>query len=235
VITLVLLPGMDGSGALFAPLVAALGDTVRTEIISYPPDQLLGYEELVAFVRARLPTVPYFLLGESFSGPVAIALAASEGPGLRGLILSCTYARNPSPSLKPFRFLLPWIPLSARLSFSSAPLLLGRHATRQMVRALREALAPVSAQVLRHRLNAVLDVDCSAPTQRVGMPVLYLQATRDRVVSAASARHLECLLPGMQRVRITGPHLLLQVAPTESAQAIVDFVKAWAVEDQPGL
>jgi pimeloyl-[acyl-carrier protein] methyl ester esterase len=226
VITLVLLPGMDGSGALFAPLIAALGDRVRTHIISYPPDQALGYEELVAFVRARLPIAPYFLLGESFSGPVAIALAASEAPGLSGLILSCTYARNPSPSLKPFRFLLPWMPLSARLSFLSAPLLLGMQVTGRMVRNLREALTPVSAQVLRHRLNAVLDIDYSASMQRVAIPVLYLQATRDRVVSDASARHLERLLPAMQRVQIAGPHLLLQASPVESAEAILEFVNA---------
>lgn len=124
-ITLVLLPGMDGSGALFAPLVAAFRGRVRTQVIAYPSGQALGYEELAAFVRPLLPAGPYFLLGESFSGPVAIALAASAPPGLAGLILSCTFARNPSPKLRPFRFMLPLLPWSARLSGFAAPLLLG--------------------------------------------------------------------------------------------------------------
>ncbi|UUZ51553.1 alpha/beta hydrolase [Massilia sp. B-10] len=49
-------------------------------------------------MRSRLPPAePYFLLGESFSGPVAIALAAERPPMLLGLILSCTFARNPLP------------------------------------------------------------------------------------------------------------------------------------------
>lgn len=45
---LVLLPGMDGTGQLFSPLVSALGPDVETIIVRYPCDIPLSYEELEA-------------------------------------------------------------------------------------------------------------------------------------------------------------------------------------------
>src|SRR5687768_1455482 len=107
--TLVLLPGMDGTGLLFADFVAALGAQVETQVLRYPPDEILGYAELEARVRAALPTDrPLVLLGESFSGPIAISIAATPPPNLRGLILCCTFARFPLPaSIKALAKLLP--------------------------------------------------------------------------------------------------------------------------------
>ena len=61
----VLLPGMDGSGALFDEFVSELQS--KSIVISYP-DQPFGYEELEQHVRSRLPIdEPFMLLAESFS------------------------------------------------------------------------------------------------------------------------------------------------------------------------
>ena len=75
--TLVLLPGMDGTGQLFAPFLAALGPEFRTRVVSYPVDQPLGYAELELLARAAIPARgPYVILGESFSGPIASMISA---------------------------------------------------------------------------------------------------------------------------------------------------------------
>ena len=66
--TIVLLPGMDGTGTQFAEFIAALPRGMKTVVVSYAPDQALGYEELETIVRKRLPSEPFLLLGESFSG-----------------------------------------------------------------------------------------------------------------------------------------------------------------------
>jgi pimeloyl-ACP methyl ester carboxylesterase len=101
-ITLILLPGLGGTGELFEPFLAALGSAVAVKVIRYPGDVALGYDALGRFVRAMLPEgEPFVLLGESFSGPIAISLAATGGTQLRGLILCCSFARNPRPSLGP--------------------------------------------------------------------------------------------------------------------------------------
>ena len=69
--TLTILPGMDGTGLLLESFVAALGPGYTVKIVRYPGDVSWGYAELENFVRADLPeTGPFFILGESFSGPL---------------------------------------------------------------------------------------------------------------------------------------------------------------------
>ena len=109
--TLVLLPGMDGTGALFAPLLHELSPAIRPLVVTYPPNERLGYAELAERVETQLPAADdYVLLGESFSGPVATLLAGRHPPGLRGLILACSFVRSPHPSLAPFRRLARFLP-----------------------------------------------------------------------------------------------------------------------------
>src|SRR4051812_12633896 len=99
-ITLVLLPGMDGTGLMFAPFIAALGPDVDCRVVAYPTDRALDYAEHEAIARAALPgDAPYVILGESFSGPIAIRIAASAPANLMGLVLCCSFARSPQPLL----------------------------------------------------------------------------------------------------------------------------------------
>ena len=73
---LVLLPGMDGTGDLFAPLLSALPPALRTIVVRYPCDRPLAMPNWRR-TRARAPQdQPFVLLGESFSGPIAAAIAA---------------------------------------------------------------------------------------------------------------------------------------------------------------
>src|SRR5579859_1384445 len=108
---LLLLPGLDGTGKLFAAFLRALGPGVESRVVEYSPDEPLGYEELELRVRAALPRDrPFVLLGESFSGPIAMRIAAYPPPELAGVILCGTFARNPYPLLAwagPLAFLLP--------------------------------------------------------------------------------------------------------------------------------
>src|ERR1700730_8223328 len=97
---LVLLPGLDGTGKLFVDFIRALGGGAECRVIGYSPDEPLGYEELEARVRAALPgDRPYLLLGESFSGPIAMRIAANAPARLVGVILCGTFASNTYPWL----------------------------------------------------------------------------------------------------------------------------------------
>ena len=225
---------MDGGGALFANFIAALGEIISPLVISYPADVTLDYPGLTAFVRERLPhDRPFFLLGESFSGPVAIALAANAPAGLQGLILSCTFARNPVPSLRFARSLISVLPVSHHLAPLLFPFMLGVGAQVSLRRELSDALAAVAPAVVKVRMRAVLDVDYSSSLARVNVPVLYLQALNDRVVSKASLSHIRRIKPKAEVVTIDGPHLLLQAAPVESANAVRAFIAQHCRQDSP--
>lgn len=65
--TLVLLPGMDGTGTLFAPLIAALPSDFKVIVLKYPTLIPLGYDELIDLVKVQLPAEEDFLiLGSRF-------------------------------------------------------------------------------------------------------------------------------------------------------------------------
>lgn len=218
---------MDGTGELFADFVNALGDAVAPLVVSYPPDQALDYAGLTEFARSRLPLDrPFVLLGESFSGPVAIALAASSPPGLAALILSCTFARNPTPVFSIFKHALGALPVSPKFTGLISPFMLGACSTAALRAALRAAVGTATAAVMRVRMRAVLEVDYSVRMRAVHVPILYLQAAQDRVVLAGSARHLQSLHAGIELVRLRGPHLLLQAAPAETASVVKRFMDA---------
>ena len=112
--TLVLLPGLDGTGKLFSEFVKSLGSSVDSRIVAYPKDLALGYDELETLVLAALPRDRRFiLLGESFSGPIAIRIAARSPAGLVALILCGTFAKNPFPWLGWARPLAAYLPLKS--------------------------------------------------------------------------------------------------------------------------
>jgi surfactin synthase thioesterase subunit len=69
---LVLLPGLDGTGTMFAPFVAELPPWIEPVVLDYPAEPL-GYADLARRLATRLPEDrPFFLLGESFGGPLAL-------------------------------------------------------------------------------------------------------------------------------------------------------------------
>jgi pimeloyl-[acyl-carrier protein] methyl ester esterase len=223
-VAIVLLPGMDGTGAMFAGFVSSLEDEHRPIIVSYPADQPVGYRELESFARTFLPTdEPFILLGESFSGPIAISLAASKPAGLIGLVLCCTFARNPVPMLRPLKSLISRLPLPYQFIGLVAPLLFGRFSTTQLRAALRQALARVPVSTLHARLSAVLGADFSEKMKDVAVPILYLQASEDRVISKSASRYVQSLAPEMRVIELKAPHLLLQAIPVEAGRIVKDF------------
>lgn len=221
---IILLPGMDGTGRMFAEFAASLEGNLRPVVISYPSDKTLSYRELADFAQAFLPTnEPFILLGESFSGPVAISLAASEPAGLIGLVLCCTFTRNPLPFLRFLKDLTGILPINARIAALGMPLLFGRFSTVERRTALQQALQSVPVTTLRTRMRAVSEVDVSKELQKVNVPILYLQASLDRVVPKSAASYMQSLVSNIDIIKIRGPHLLLQAMPKEAARIVEEF------------
>lgn len=221
--TVVLLPGMDGTGELFRFLIPHLPTSLDALVVRYPTDQPLGYEELAEHVLAKLPPEgPVVILGESFSGPVAISLAARRPP--LALVLVCSFVRSPWPTLRPLRSLMRWLPSPNRFARPLASGLLGRKPDPAVRVAFTAALSAVDTAVVRHRAKQALGADVEAALARVRCPVLYVRATNDRVVPPRCADDVVRFAPQAKVVSIEGPHLLLQTRPEACAGAIADWV-----------
>lgn len=224
-VALVLLPGLDGTGLLLADFAASFGPEVKVIVASYPTDTPLGYSELESVARSFLPQdQPFFLLAESFSGPIGISIAASSPPGLLGLVLCCSFARNPVPMLAPLGPLVGVFPVSILPVRLLVFFLLGRFRSSALLGAIAESLSLVAASVLRARARAVLAVDASAFLSRVRVPVLYLRASEDRLVSRASSELVSSLAQQTKVVEFTAPHFLLQVSPSSVASQVSEFM-----------
>jgi pimeloyl-ACP methyl ester carboxylesterase len=224
-VALVVLPGMDGTAKPRADFAAALGPGIEPHVVSYPPDSALGYAELEALARASLPTDrPYVLLGESFSGPIAISIAASRPPYLVGLILCVTFARNPLPVLGSMPWLLPLVPFGLAPMRVISALLLGRFSTAPLIAALRVTFDEVSTQIFKARLAAVARADMRPALANIRVPVLYLQATEDRLVPRRCADDIAHIATQTRIVDIEAPHTLLQVKPAAAAAAVKTFI-----------
>ncbi len=231
----ILLPGLDGSGRLFAPLLAAGPRAFVPEPVSFPPDRPLGYGELAALVRPRLPRGRFVLLAESFSGPLAVRLAAERPRGLAALVLAATFLHRPLDALlHPVRGLV-----GARLFGVPMPALLVRHfmagpdAPAPVVAEVQRAVAAVRADVLAHRAGEALRVDARDALAGVEVPILFLAPTRDRLIRRDAYEDVLALRPDAEVAPIEAPHMVLQRCPHASLARIEEFLAAPGA--QPGL
>ena len=218
-----LLPGMDGTGRLFAPLERHLVPDIRARAVAFSPDQPRSYDELLAEVS--IPDGPLAIVAESFSGPLGIRLAARHRDRVRALVLVATFVRNPSTlagwmqalfGRRLFKVRLP--DLALRLG------LLGMDAPDDELSAVRAVLLTVQPEVLAGRLREIVSVDVSHEFAECTAPLLYIAGGRDRLVGTRVMAQLQRLRPDMQSHVLDAPHLVLQRRPVEAAQLISEFL-----------
>jgi len=226
-IRLVLLPGLDGSGILFQPLLQALPKEIPTTVLSYPAIDM-HIADLALWVATQVPKdEDLVVLAESFSGPVAIEWLKTRPKSVVGAIFCATFASTPRPffmklgKVLPLSWMLPWeISKIFRRQFT-----LGGQATEELKQLSDQALAYYPHKLIAQRLARLREVDCREDLNRIAVPTLYLQASRDWLVPGNCARPFLERIPNCKLIRIQGPHLLLQVCPREAADAIRGMIR----------
>lgn len=216
----VLLPGLHGTVDLFTRFVVAAPTGFPLRCQPLPMEKARSYSELAEWVRDRLPPEPVVLIGESFSGPLAL-LVADQCPRVRGVVLIASFVEPPLPGFLAHAPAFLWnrSPPTALVS----ALLTG--GDRMLAEEIRLTLATVSGVALASRAAAALNVDIRAELERYSRPLLYLRATGDRIVGARSAARVHTLKPSALVVPIEAPHMLLQCRPTEAWSHIKSFIE----------
>lgn len=216
----VLLPGLHGTEQLFGPMVDAAPPGAAVQIITYPMDPAMRFEDYVGHVRARLPgDRPYVIVAESFAGPIAITLAAEPPPGLRGLVLCNTFTRRPGSHA----FLL--LPLTAICSLSLPQWMCRRYLSgsdrlRVPVKAADRRTPP---DVYAARLRIALKLDVTTTFHRVTLPMLCLLGRRDRLINQRPMQRLAEAHPHATYQWLDAPHMILQAQPKACWDAITAF------------
>lgn len=224
--TIYLLPGFHGSTGLFDPLIRELGEQVQTRALGFTSHRSIA--DHAENVSHELPKAGVFLLAESFSTLIALKLAAQKPERFRGLILSTPFARTPMPLLAQFGAILPVF------CFGRSPIrkfvlnyfCLNEVADNQIKAAVLTAISDVPALTVKRRIEVLSKTNLLNILPAVETPCLLLESSQDRVVSRNRIDTLERHLPNTERVRIAGPHLILQANPSACAAAIGEFVSS---------
>ena len=221
----ILLPGMDGTGRLFRPLLEALSPALAPRVVPYPPGATTFAEVESAAVEAFPPGRPFAIVAESFSGPAVLAAASRRPPGLVAVALAASLVRSPCPG--PLSGLgalarAPLVRLATRPSLIRRFLLAG--APEDLVAQALEAIRSVDARVLVARARQALRADAREHLRACPVPLLALRASRDRVIPARSAREMKAIRPDLEEVVLDAPHLVLQSRPREAAHVLEEFL-----------
>ena len=227
-ISLLLLPGLDGTGELFAPLLSELPESIQARIIRYPKDPHLELNDYIEVARSQLNGFePDIILGESFSGRIAFELAAVLQDSTPLLILAASFLCGPRPWLLS-RYSCIWPLIRAAhppRRFMLRQFCLGAAAFDDVVALARDTIAQISPELVISRLRLIAELE--QPQTSVDIPAVYLQASNDRLVSRRSAIEAKRSLPRLQVIEIPGAHFVLQSNPKEAAKVICTFAETY--------
>lgn len=216
----VLLPGMDGTGELLRTFAEQLAAHRPVRLIDYPIDHFLTYDQLVSYVRTRVPNDRFVIIGESFSGPIAIEIAATDARVV-GLVLASSFARHPLPhQLAAFTRLVDfrWIPVSIVVA-----VLMGQTATPKLKAILGQILAKLPREIVQARAHDVLRVDKRGRLHEIKCPMLCLHGRLDRLVSKRHVDEIVTVQPGCQVRSLDASHMLLATHADAAVSVIEEF------------
>jgi pimeloyl-ACP methyl ester carboxylesterase len=224
-LTLVLLPGLNGTAGLFDPLLSVATKEYELMVISYPTHQMKSYEELTEYVLEEIGSIKgrFLLVGESFSGPIAILLSAKNISGLIGTILVATFASSPYFTLAKY---LPWelifklakILYWLRIKFSDTK-------KSSILKVASIELQKVSPVVLAARTRAALTINVCGELQKIKVPLICFSAKYDVLVPKWNLKKIRKIKPDTKAESFHSNHFLLQSAPQQAWDAIDKFIK----------
>jgi pimeloyl-ACP methyl ester carboxylesterase len=238
---LVYLPGMDGTGELFAHQLGSLGKVMNVYCLTIPGDDLNDWdaltEQVVALVEAEVQVGDQrqvYLLGESFGGCLAIKTILHSPHLFDRLILS-----NPASAFKrqPLLFwgsylVQPQIdPVHQWSCATFAPFLAAVDGIAPRDRQLLlQAMQSVTQKSSIWRLSMLRRFDVTeAQVRNISQPTLLIASGRDRLLpSFSEAERLARLLPNakVQVLPNSGHACLL-----ESKVDLLEIMKANAFLD----
>jgi len=223
ILKLVLLPGMDGTGELFADLLSHFeGEHM---VIPLPQNGEQDHTSLAKVINHQLPPEDFILLAESFSGGIVPELLRLENKQIKGVIFIASFLSSPKKYLLSIARLLPIKSLtSAPLSRIAHKLLfLGQEASNELLTKFEEVVKSIPNSVLKNRLGIMQRQEL--PITTFDLPVAYIRALSDRLISDKKGREFSQIFTNIKHIEIEGPHFILQAKPKESASLIEKLIQ----------
>lgn len=221
--TYTFLPGMHGDASLFPPLAEYFHDE-SVELVEYPQNISQDYKSLEKWLSEHLDwSQPRVLIAESFSGPLALQIAAKFPQSVKAIVLAasfCAAPTNPSLALLPLRPLMMLRPPCSTIRH----FLCGDSLDDAKVKALQKTVINIPAKVLSQRVRTMLTLEAADCPSLPHIPMLILQAQYDNIISWDAQNQLSTHYEHATVHWLETPHLILQTAPAECHSFIREFL-----------
>lgn len=227
----IILPGLDGTAILREPFAKQLAEALHlpVHVIPFPPDRYCTYEDVQNWVEEHLPVEePFALVGESFSGPIALRISLKRREQVWALVLVGTYVTNPwpfpsslmRPFIRPLLFRVPPPPGLIRkfivASTAADDLMpLFQKVVRQMVK----------PEILACRLRSCTQVDARDELRRCTAPILQITAEQERILPRNVDDVIRKIRPDIVDVRLPCGHCILECYPELATPVVARFLE----------
>jgi len=205
------LPGLDGTGLLFKPL---LEQTPSSDLFSIFPliQEPIGYQPQIEFLEKEIGDTEVILVAESYSGYIAYELACRGNIGIKHIVFAASFLAPPSFLIK-FVNILPLGLIKSQLLpyWILNDFLFGNKGNRELESRFYRSINSVSHRVLMRRLKNISEL--KSPTKTLQIPCTYIKAESDRLVNANSAKIFEKVCTNLTIKRVEGGHFVLQSNP----------------------
>lgn len=220
---IVILPGLDGEGAYMQPFLAACAGKLQASLLTLPRD-LHNYEQGARALLPLLPQTPFYIVAESFAGPLALHIAAHAPSHLRGLVLSASFTRPPMPHLllEGLAHTLPYLHNEATRYLARC--LLANDGDSELAGMAIRSFAALPKDIQKKRIQSVARVEADGLLESCNVPVLILKPSHDRLLWHD---YPEILPEHVRQEIIEAPHMLL----AQAAEIIVEKIMEFASEN----
>ena len=221
-ICLVMLPGIDGTGMMFKPLLQCLPTNFNHKIIPIPNAHFTSHEELAKSILEDLPDGQCVVLAESFSGRTAYELCLLAPEKIIHVIFAASFLDNPN-KLSSLSRLLPLSPLKNGLvpSWLLRKFLFGiDHAP---IKLLHDSLSRVESVLLRNRLQILANL--TTPKEPTNIDCTVISASKDQLVSSKAQNVIAQVFSSTKHHFIEVGHFVLQSAPKDVASIVINVIE----------
>jgi pimeloyl-ACP methyl ester carboxylesterase len=210
-VKVILLPGLDGTGLLFKPLLEQTPSSDRFSIFSLIQEPI-GYQPQIELLEKEIGDAEVILVAESYSGYIAYELACQGNIGIKHIVFVASFLVPPSFLMK----FLGNIPLglikSQLLPYGILNyFLFGNKGNRELEKSFYTSINSVSNRVLIRRLKNISEL--KLPTKTLKIPCTYIKAKSDRLVNANSVKMFEKVCTNLTIKLVDGGHFVLQSNP----------------------
>ncbi len=219
-IKLILLPGMDGTGKLFDPLIKLLPEAIDKEVIPLSSLKEGDAESQAYEIARRLGEEQIVIFAESYSGIIAYQLCQINTLNIKHVIFAASFLSRPS-YFSRFGYLAPLSIIRFNLlpEFLLSWLFFGSVHRIELVKLFLSALQLVSNTTLKRRLK---NIACMVePDKTIQTACTYLQASNDKLVNKKAIISFQKLCINLHVKQIIGGHFIAQSNPEKCLEVIM--------------